>query len=155
MKKLISILICMALLYSCTLAEQAVTMPESRYVITVPDSMAYSAPEKQDKGVQAYISDTLEMDYLSYTREDAAAYGFRPTLRETAEKLRESGMEAELREVNGIEMLVYRVTDEADGAQGLGYIFVDGDRFVEVVFWYATEEAAETAKLIMESIRVR
>lgn len=153
MKKWIGLLICMILLFSFAAAEKTVTLPGNRYVIDVPDWMKYSEPEEEDNGVQAYISDTLEMDYLTYTHEEAAALGFSDTLRETAEKLTAVGVEAELYEVNGIEMLVYRLSDEADGAPGIGYAFADGDRIVEVIFWYATQEAADYTRQIMETIR--
>ena len=154
MKKIIGIIILFALLFSFAAADRTAALPESRYAVDVPDTMVYSAPEEQDNGVHAYISDTLEMNCLSYSREEAAASGFQPTLQETAEILAEVGTEAELREVNGIEMLVYRAVDETDGAQGIGYVFEDGDRFVEVIFWYATQDAADTAKQIMETIRL-
>ena len=150
MKKAAVLLVCTAMLFSTASADQTVSLPGTRYAVDVPDSMEYSAPGEEDNGVHAYISETLEMDYLSYTREEAALPG---TLRETAETLAASGVEAEVRDVNGIEMLVYRVTDEADGAQAIGYVFEDGGMIVEVVFWYATQEAADTAKKIMETVR--
>ena len=155
MRKGIGLLICMALLFSFAAAEQTVALPESRYVIDVPDGMIYSAPETGDNGVQAYYSDTLEMDYLSYSREEAAALGMQPTLLETAEKLKERGTETELREINGIEVLVYHLTDDTDGAPGIGYVVADGDRFTEIIFWYADMNAAETARAIMETIRIK
>ena len=153
MKKRIGLLICMALLFSFAAAEKTVVLPGNRYVIDVPDRMEYSEPEEEDNGVQAYISDTLEMDYLTYTHEEAAALGFSDTMQETAEKLAAVGVEGEVLEVNGIEMLVYRLSDEADGAPGIGYAFADGDRIIEVIFWYATQEAADLTKQIMETIR--
>ena len=116
MKRAISFLICTVLLLGSAAAEQTVVLPESRYVIDVPDELKYSPAEDGDEGIEAYISDTLEMDYCSYpTAEDA------PTLQERAEKLAADGTDAEVRMVNGIEMLVYRVTDEADGAPCIGY----------------------------------
>ena len=153
MKKGVSLLICIVLLLSFAAAEKTIVLPDSRYAIDVPDWMEYSAPEEEDNGVQAYISDTLEMDYLTYTHEEAVALGFSDTMQETAEKLASGGVEAELYDVNGIEMLVYRLTDDADGTPGIGYAFADGDRIVEVIFWYATQEAAEASKSIMETIR--
>ena len=155
MRKLAGILICMVLLLGGAAAEQAVALPESRYVIDVPDWMAYSAPGDLDGGVQAYVSDALEMDYRSYPVAEAAEFGLLPTLRESAEQLAAAGADVELREVNGIEMLVYRVTDQADGAQCIGYVFQDRTQIVEVFFGYATQEAADTTKAIMETIRER
>ena len=152
MRKAVGLLICIVLLFSCAAAEQTVAPPESRYVIDVPAEMEYSAPEAEDLGVHAYISETLEMDYRSDPREETA-FGQAASLRETAETLAAGGADVEMREVNGIEMLVYRVTDEADGAPCIGYVFEDGDRIIEIFFWYATQEAADTSKAIMESIR--
>ena len=147
MKRAISFLICTVLLLGSAAAEQTVVLPESRYVIDVPDELKYSPAEDGDEGIEAYISDTLEMDYCSYpTAEDA------PTLQERAEKLVAGGTDAEIRNVNGIEMLVYRITDEADGAPCIGYAFMDGNRIVEIFFWYATQEAADLTKNIMETI---
>lgn len=149
MKRAISFLICTVLLLGSAAAEQTVVLPESRYVIDVPDDLKYSPAEDGDEGIEAYISDTLEMDYCSYpTAEDA------PTLQERAEKLAADGTDAEMRTVNGIEMLVYRVTDEADGAPCIGYAFMDGTQTIEIFFWYATQEAADLTRRIMETIRV-
>lgn len=155
MKKGIGLLICITLLFSFAAAEQQVVLAESRYVVDVPDGMKYSKPEAGDNNVQAYYSDTLEMDYLSYSQKEAAALGMQPTLQETAEKLKEIGSEAEVREINGIEVLVYRLMDDADGTPGIGYVIVNGDRFIEIIFWYADMNAAETAKAIMETIRIK
>ena len=152
MKKGFSLLVLLILLFGCAAAEQTVFLPQSRYALTLPDGMVYSAPEPEDFGVRAFVSAALEMDYRSYPREEAAAFGLMPTMRESAEALAALGAEAELREVNGIEMLVYRVTDDADGAPCIGYVFEDGDRIVEIFFWYATQEAADLTKQIMESI---
>jgi len=154
MKRMISLLVCLLLFLGCAAAEQTVSLPESRYVITVPDDMAYSAPEPEDEGVHAYISDTLEMDYRSYPVAEAAAFGLLPTLRESAERLAADGADVELREVNGTEMLVYRVTDAADGAKCIGYVFQDRTQIVEVFFWYATQEAADRAKEMIETVRI-
>lgn len=154
MKRMISLLVCFAFLFGCAAAEQTVALPESRYAVDVPGGMEYSAPAEGDYGVQAYISEQLEMDYRSYPAVNAAEFGMKPTLRESAEVLTENGIEAELSEINGVEMLVYRLTDETDGAPCIGYAFTDGTQVVEIFFWYATQEAAETAKRIMESIRV-
>ena len=152
MRKTVSILIFLILMFSCAAAEQTVGLPESRYAVTVPDGMEYSEPVETDMGVQAYVSETLEMDYRSDPREETA-FGQAASLRETAETLAAGGADVEMREVNGIEMLVYRVTDETDGTPCIGYVFEDGDRIIEIFFWYATQEAAEMTKRIIETIR--
>ena len=153
MKKIVSLFICVILLCGAALAEQTVSLPNSRYTLILPDGMKYSMPEPEDYGMAAYTSETLEMDYVSYLKADAVRQGMSETLQETAESLAASGEEAELREVNGVLMLIFRMTDEADGAPGIGYVFEDGDWIIEINFWYATQEAAEKAKEIISSIK--
>ena len=153
MKKIISLFICVILLCGSALAEQTVSLPNSRYTLELPDGMKYSMPEPEDYGMAAYTSEALEVDYVSYLKADAVRQGMAETLRETAEILAESGEETELREVNGILMLVFRMTDEADGASGIGYVFEDGDWIIEINFWYATQEAADETERIISSIK--
>ncbi len=153
MKKIVSLLICVILLCGTALAEQTVSLPNSRYTLSLPDGMKYSMPEPEDHGMAAYTSETLEMDYVSYPKADAVRQGMAETLQETAESLAASGEEAELREVNGVLMLIFRMTDEADGAPGIGYVFEDGDWIIEINFWYATQEAAEETERIISSIK--
>ena len=153
MKKMVSFLVCMALLFSCAAAEQTVQLPRSRYVVDLPDDMDYSAPEDTDAGVEAYISRYLEMDLLYYPKAEMKKLGMADTLLETVQDRAAAGMDVELRDVNGIEILVYWVTDEADGAPGIGYVFEDGEWMIEVLFWYATQEAADRTTAIMSSIR--
>ena len=46
-------------------------------------------------------------------------------------------------------------TDEPEddsGMKGIGYILQDGNATQKIVFWYATQEAADLTKTIMESI---
>ena len=153
MKKIVSLLICVILLCGTALAEQTVFLPNSRYTLDLPDGMKYSMPEPEDNGMAAYTSAALEMDYVSYPKADAVRQGMSETLRETAESLAASGEEAELREVNGVLMLIFRMTDEADGASGIGYVFEDGDWIIEINFWYATQEAADETERIISSIK--
>ncbi|MBR5959493.1 MAG: hypothetical protein IKZ98_00725 [Clostridia bacterium] len=152
MKKIVSLFICMILLCG-TAAAQTVSLPNSGYVLELPDGMKYSMPEPEDYGMAAYTSETLEMDYVSYLKADAFRQGMAETLRETAENLAASGEEAELRDVNGVQMLIFRMTDDADGASGIGYVFEDGEWIIEINFWYATQEAAEETEKIISSIR--
>ena len=153
MKKIVSLLVCVILLCGTALAEQTVSLPNSRYTLDLPDGMKYSMPEPEDYGMAAYTSAALEMDYVSYPKADAVRQGMSETLRETAENLAASGEEAELREVNGVLMLIFRMTDEADGASGIGYVFEDGDWIIEINFWYATQESADETERIISSIK--
>ena len=153
MKKVLALTVLMALLFGCAAAEQEVFLPNSRYVIDVPDWMDYSDAVDGDLGVDAYVSADLEMDYLSYSKEEEIARGMPDTLRETVKKQRQEGIDAELRKVNGIEMICFRTVDEEDGTPCIGYVFEDGDWLVEIDFWYSTQEAADMTKEIMETIR--
>ena len=153
MRRLFCLLILLALIPVCAAAEHEVVLPGGRYAVDVPEWMTYSAPEAGDNGVEAYVSDALEMDWLTYPKTDAARRGMKETLRETAEDRAAQGADIELREVNGIEMLCFRITDDADGAPCIAYVFEDGDMLIEIDFWYATQEAADQTKIIMETIR--
>ena len=152
MKRYLTLLAACCLLTAAgpALAEQEVLLPQSRYAVNVPDEMLFSAPGETDQGVAAYVSETLEMDYTAYPREEAA--GMADTLQETAEKLSEAGREAEVRLICGIEMICFRHTDEADGAPCIGYIFEENGWIIEIDFWYATAGAGAKTKEIMESI---
>ena len=152
-KKAICLLLCAGLLFSAAAAEQEVLLPGGRYAVDLPDWMDYSDAVDGESGVEAYVSKDLEMDYLSYRKEDAVQLGMAETLKETAKLRRESGADVELRKVNGIEMLCYRTTDEEDGTPCIGYLFEDGELVIEIAFWYATQEAADETVRIMESIR--
>ena len=156
MKKRIACLALAVLLAvaGCAFAEQELVLPQSRYALTVPDGMTFSAPGDNDSGVYACFSEeiALEIDYTAYPLETAREAGMAATLQETAEKLAQQGKEAELRLVGGIEMLCYRQQDETDGTPCVGYIFEEDGWIIEIDFWYATEEAAEMTVKIMESI---
>ena len=68
MKKAVCLLVCIGFLFSCASAERSVALPNSRYTIEVPDWMRYSEPEDEYSGVEAYVSEMLEIDYTSYPR---------------------------------------------------------------------------------------
>lgn len=146
------ILVSLILLFSSALAEQRVTLPNSRYVIEVPDWMHYSEPANEFDGVEAYLSETLEIDYTSYPKATLIGAGTAGSLRQVAEITAAKGKEAELRSVNGIEMLCFRTMDESDKTPCIGYVFEDGNWIVEIDFWYATEEAANLTAAIISSI---
>ena len=151
-KTLLCAVICILLVSGTALADREVALPESRYSITVPDWLRYSEPGEADGNMHALVSDLLEIDYTSYRKEEIAKAGMPGTLREIAEYRTAAGAEAELRKVNGIEMLCFRAKDETDGAACIGYVFEDGDRMVEVDFWYGSREAARLTAEIISTI---
>ena len=151
-RSVFALLICVGLLFSCAQADRSVALPNSRYMIEIPDWMRYSEPEDEYNGVEAYLSEMLEIDYTSYPKVTMIGPGTAGSLREVAENSAAKGKEVELRTVNGIEMLCFRTMDESDKAPCIGYVFVDGEWIVEIDFWYATEEAANLTKTIISSI---
>ena len=154
MKKIIGLVMCLLMLGGIAMADQTIELlPGCSYVVDLPDDMEYESPEASENGVETYFTDDLEMDCFCYPKSEAVELGMAETLKDTAKALAEKGWEAELRKVNGIMMVCVRMKDEEDGAPGIGYIFEDGDLLIEVDFWYATQEAAERTKTIMETIR--
>lgn len=154
MKRLTGLVICLVMLFGCAAAEQSVTLPKSRYVIEIPDWMRYSSSDAEEayKGVEAYVSEMLEIDYTAYPKATLIGPGAAGSLREVAEVSAAKGNEVELRSINGIEMLCFRTMDESDKAPCIGYVFVDGEWIVEVDFWYSTQEAADLTTSIISSI---
>ena len=152
MKKAVCLLVCIGFLFSFASAERSVALPNSRYTIEVPDWMRYSEPEDEYSGVEACVSEMLEIDYTSYPRATMIGPGAAGSLREVAESSAAKGKEVELRSINGIEMLCFRAFDESDQAPCIGYVFEDGEWMVEIDFWYATEEAAKLTATIISSI---
>ena len=144
--------ICLMLLFSCAQAERSVVLPHSRYMIEVPDWMRYSEADEEYNGVEAYVSEMLEIDYTSYPLETLIGPGAAGSLREVAETSAAKGNEVEIHKINGIEMLCFRTMDDSDKAPCVGYVFEDGEWMVELDFWYATEEAAKLTTTIISSI---
>ena len=154
MKRVLCFLACAALMFPLSaMADREVQLPNSRYVIDVPDWMRYSEPRAGDSGVYSFYSEMLEINYTSYRKEDAARIGMLETLQKTAENRAEKGTDVELRSVNGIEMLCFRIRDDTDGAPCIGYLFEDGEWMIEIDFWYATREAARLTGEIISTIR--
>ena len=154
MKRTAGLLVCLMMLFGCAAAERSVELPNSRYVIEIPDWMRYSDAEEEEEynGVEAYVSEMLEIDYTSYPRATMIGPGAAGSLREVAESSAAKGKEVELRSINGIEMLCFRAFDESHQAPCIGYVFEDGEWMVEIDFWYATEEAAKLTTTIISSI---
>ena len=145
------ILLC--LLPVCASADRQVRLPNSRYTIDVPEYMRRSEPGPGDAGVFAFSCEMMEINYSTYSKQEALDSGMPENLLDAAKDRAARGAETELRSVNGIEMLCFRTVDEADGAPCIGYVFEDGEWLVEVDFWYANDEAARLAGKVISSIR--
>ena len=146
---LILVLLCM----SGASAEQRVRLPESRYSLMIPDGMEYDGPgEIPDDASFAWVSEKLKLDIQFFRQgNDRGA-----TLEAKADVLIGDGMDAAIYRINGIDMIVYRVTDPQDppekGMKCIGYVFLDGDAAQMICFWYGTQEAADLTAQIISSI---
>ena len=138
-------------------ATQPVQLPGTPWVISVPANMRYDGPRDGDGScVFAYLlyypeteaQDALrmEIDFFVYASEGLS-------LADAARAMTEAGLEAEIRYVNGIEMLCGVSEDPTDGAPCISYALVSGDSIVEITFWCADQEAANLTQTTMESIR--
>ena len=130
------------------LAEQVVRLPGTGCELTLPDDMQLheSRSDDADSGMLfAYLSPALEIDFFTYTADG--------DLRIAAENMAAAGREAELRTVNGIEMICARLHDGTDNVDGVTYAFRAGEKIVEIIFWYSDQEAAELTKTIIASLR--
>ena len=152
MKKVFAALVCLMLLSGCAQAERSVALPHCGYVIEIPDWLRYSEAEEGYNGVEAYVSEMLEIDYTAYPKTALIGPGAAESLREVAEASAAKGKEVELRLINGIEMLCFRTMDESDKAPCIGYVFVADEWIVEIDFWYATQEAADLTTSIIASV---
>ena len=152
----IAILVTAALMLAGAGAEgtRPVQLPGSRYVIDVPERMQYENPG-EGAGDLAFVwilpgaeagSARMEIDFFTY----ASA---RVDLGETARAMAENGAEAELRSVNGVDLLCAESTDPTDGAPCISYALLDGGRMIEIAFWYSDQETADLSRTIMETLR--
>ena len=146
MKKRIAwILVCL-LLFGCAAAEQTVALPGSQRMLSLPDAMQAMPLQPGDDALMAYLSPTLEMDVFSFINETGKS------IQNVAEWMISEGNVAEIRRIADIEMVVFRKTD-MNGENCIGYNFLDGNQVLQVVFWYASQEAADQAESIMSTIR--
>ena len=156
MKRLMCGIMVLALVLLCmsgALAERKVKLPESRYSLTIPDGMEYDGPgELSDDSLFALVSAKLGLDieFFRQPNDGGAA------LQAMADVIIGDGVDAEIRRINGIDMIAYRVADPQDppeqGMKCIGYVFLDGDAAQMICFWYATQEAADLTADIIGSI---
>ena len=147
MKKWIAWAAACLFLFGCAAAEQTVALPGSQRLLTLPDAMQAMPLKQGDDALMAYLSPTLEMDVFSFLNETGKS------IQNVAEWMISEGNAAEIRRISGVEMVVFRKTDETSGGNCIGYNFLDGNQVLQVVFWYAGPEAVDEAESIMSTIR--
>ena len=138
---------------SGALADQKVRLPESSYSVTIPDTMEYDGPgQTPDDALFAWVSEKQGLDIQFFRQKNDKG----ATLEAMADVLIRDGMDAAVYRINGIDMIVYRVSDPQDppekGMKCIGYVFLEKDAAQMICFWYATQEAADLTAKIMESI---
>ncbi len=147
MKKLIALILSAFLMLSGAFADQEVILPDGLHSLMLSEGMSALPKDPGMKELYAVFGEEgLEMEIFVYPGNGA-------DLIENAQTLVSSGKDAEVREIGGVELLVYRDTDEADGAKCIGYMYPTGDSFVEICFWYGTNEAGLKIRSMMESFR--
>ena len=151
MRKVIGLVTAMIVLLGSAgaFAEQRVQLPGSRYAVTLPDGMVYDGPTPGSREAFAWVSEELGLE-ISFFRYEGEGAGMTEVL---AGLLEGGAEEIQMTSVGGVSMMAFRYppVDES-GMKGIGYLLQDGDATLEVLFWYATQEAADLTKTIMESI---
>ena len=152
MKRMTGILLALVILLAagCAAAEQRISLPESSLTLALPDEMICDGPTPGSDEAFAYVSNRLglEISFFRYNDRGRQLADLIPGIREKgADEVRE-------RNVGGMDMIVYRIAPyDASGMKCIGYILKDGDAIQEIVFWYATQSAADRSEAIMGSIQ--
>ena len=154
MKRVAGILLAVALAVAMggsALADQKVRLPESSYCLTLPDGMQYDGPGGSGESF-AYVDDKTGLDIAFFCYDSRGK-----TLEAIAPEIRDQCDSVSIRQIrDGIQVLAYEVRDPDDppqkGMKCIGYVLEDGNRFQEICFWYATQDAANMTKTIIESI---
>ncbi len=149
MRRIMAALLCLMILAAAGAAGAEVKqkLPDDKHLIVLPDSLKQIPVTRDDANLwKLFLGEDLELEIFLYR-------GNGLTLMENAQALTENGREAEIRLVGDTEMLCYRDRDEADGAPCIGYVYIDGNRFIELTFWYGSDEAGMMSYEIMESFQ--
>lgn len=151
---LAALLITFAVTAAAAESTRPVQLPGSRFVIDVPETMTYEAPG-EGSGDLAFVwvlpgpeagSVRMEIDFFAYA-------SVQQDLAETAKKLGEAGIEVELRNVNGTDILCAESADPTDTARCISYALTEDGRMIEIVFWYSDQETADLSRTIIETLR--
>ena len=125
-------------------ADQDVQLKGTRYTLTLPDSMEYDGPGNPGKADFAYVSASLGLEILFTS---ANGNGLQQ-LADMIPNLADDVEDLQMTMVNGVEMLVYRVTASNPDGKAIGYILRDGDKVWQIEFWYTNQTAADMTKTV-------
>ena len=150
MRRIVALIMTAAILCGagCAAAEKTVRLPGSRYAVTLPDGMTYDGPTPGSDEAFAWVNEEIGLE-ISFFRYEKSLTELIATL------LQQGAEDIQMTSVRDADMLAFRFppADES-GMKGIGYLLQDGDAMLGVLFWYATREAADLTKIIMESIEV-
>ena len=154
MKRMICLILASALSLAAAgaLADQKVYLPGSTYCLTLPDGMRYDGPGGDGESF-AYVDEAAGAEVIFFSYDSRGL-----SLEAIAQEARKENESVTIRRIReGIQALVYEASDPGDpprkGMKCIGYVLADGDRILEICFWYATQQAADMTKTIIESIR--
>ncbi len=131
------------------LAETETLLPDGKHRLLLPEGMIFQQPAANEtdlKGIWLLEPD-LEMLVFCYDAGDI-------TEQDLAQKLVDAGRNAEVRRIGEQDFLVFQDVDESDGAHCIGYAFLAEGKMIEISFFYATQEAMDLTKTIMESFHI-
>ena len=123
-----------------------IQLPDKVHFLKIPENALFQAPDPDEtdlKGIYLLPPD-LEMEIFAYEMQEVTVWSL-------AEALTNAGQDAQVREIAGMEFLVFRDMDEADGANCIGYGYIQDGQMIEISFFYATQDAMDLTKIIMES----
>lgn len=153
MKKMIHLLCAVAavmLMAGMTVSARAeareILLPDGIHYLRIPEEMSWQEPALEDTDLEEIwlMPPELEMLVFAYDVQNAS-------VRTLAETLVNAGQQAEVRQISGMDFLVFQDRDEADGAPCVGYSYISGGKMVEISFFYGSQAAADLTKTIMES----
>lgn len=127
-------------------ADTAAMMPDGTHCVTLPAGMIFQMPSPEEKDLKGVFLRAPDLEMLVFAYD---AQG--KTVEELTQSLINAGRNAEIREVAGEQFLVYRETDDADGASCIGYGYLHDGWMIETAFFYGSQEAADLSTRIMES----
>lgn len=160
-RKLIALILCLALLGACALAEAAATkvfqLGTSAYTIEIPESYAEGELTEEDVAddMVAYLlspDSLLDFDVYQFSKE-----GYPDSLADFAAQEAAEYAAAEVvtdGEINGIAAAWFRATETFDGLEyaTLTYVLEDGGDYVEIAFWLDGEDAEAQAQAIIDTL---
>ena len=127
---------------------QEILLPDGVHRMTVPKEMVWQEPSSEESDLKGILLMPPELEMLVFAYESPAE-----NVQVLAEALTNAGRPAEVREIAGMEFLVFQDRDDADGASCVGYSYLSGNLMTEISFFYSSQAAMDLTQTIMESFQ--